>query len=145
MLLKILAVGKLKDRAVQARCDEYARRIGAYGKLEVCLLPDSTVAGEGAAFARALDRERGAAVIALSEEGREYTSMEFARKLGALDRKAVFLIGGPFGLAPEIRHRADELWSLSRLTFPHEIARLLLYEQLFRALNILHGGGYHNP
>ena len=71
--------------------------------------------------------------------------MKFAEVLGKFDRKVVFVIGGPYGLAPEIRVKADLLWSLSRLTFTHELARLLLFEQLFRAVNILHGGSYHNP
>ena len=57
----------------------------------------------------------------------------------------VFVVGGPYGLAPEVKQKADLLWSLSKLTFTHELARLLLFEQLFRAVNILHGGSYHNP
>ena len=81
----------------------------------------------------------------LSEEGRQFTSTEFAAKLGSFDRKIVFVIGGPCGLAPEVKQRADLLWSLSKLTFTHELARLLLMEQLFRATNILHGGSYHTP
>ncbi len=145
MLLKILVVGKLKDRAIQARCDEFAKWLGPYAKLEVRELPDSNVAAEGAALAKALERDRGAAIVVLSEEGREFSSVEFARKLGSFDRKVIFIIGGPYGIAPEIKQRADLVWSLSKLTFTHELARLLLFEQLFRAVNILHGGSYHNP
>ena len=145
MLIKVLVVGRLKDRAIQARCDEFAKWLGPYAKLEVQELPDSNVAKEGLAILKALERERGAALVALSEEGKEFTSVKFAEVLGKFDRKVVFVIGGPYGLAPEIRAKADLLWSLSRLTFTHELARLLLFEQLFRAVNILHGGGYHNP
>lgn len=145
MLIKVLVVGRLKDRAIQARCDEFAKWLGPYAKLEVQELPDSNVAKEGQAILKALERERGAALVALSEEGKEFTSVKFAEVLGKFDRKVVFVIGGSYGLAPEIRAKADLLWSLSRLTFTHELARLLLFEQLFRAVNILHGGSYHNP
>ncbi|MGF0038149.1 23S rRNA (pseudouridine(1915)-N(3))-methyltransferase RlmH [Victivallis vadensis] len=145
MLIKVLVVGRLKDRAIQARCDEFAKWLGPYAKLEVQELPDSNVAKEGQAILKALERDRGAALVALSEEGKEFTSVKFAEVLGKFDRKVVFVIGGPYGLAPEIRAKADLLWSLSRLTFTHELARLLLFEQLFRAVNILHGGSYHNP
>jgi ribosomal RNA large subunit methyltransferase H len=141
----VLVVGRLKDRAIQARCDEFAKWLGPYAKLEVQELPDSNVAKEGQAILKALERDRGAALVALSEEGKEFTSVKFAEVLGKFDRKVVFVIGGPYGLAPEIRAKADLLWSLSRLTFTHELARLLLFEQLFRAVNILHGGSYHNP
>ena len=145
MLINVLVVGRLKDRAIQARCDEFAKWLGPYAKLEVQELPDSNVAKEGQAILKALERDRGAALVALSEEGKEFTSVKFAEVLGKFDRKVVFVIGGPYGLAPEIRAKADLLWSLSRLTFTHELARLLLFEQLFRAVNILHGGSYHNP
>lgn len=145
MLFKVLAIGRIKDPAIRSRCAEFAKWLGPYAKIEICELPDSDMAGEGAAFARALERDRGAALVVLSEEGKEFTSVDFARKLGSFDRKVVFVIGGPWGIAPEIKQRADLLWSLSKLTFTHELARLLLLEQLFRAVNILRGGSYHNP
>ena len=145
MLLKLVFVGKLKDRAMQARCDEFAKWLSPYAKLEIVELPDSNVAKEGQAILKALEKERNSAVVVLSEEGREFTSAQFAEKLGSFDRKAVFVIGGPYGLAPEVKAQAELLWSLSKLTFTHELARLLLMEQLFRATNILHGGSYHNP
>ncbi len=144
MLIKVVVIGKLKDRAIEARCAEYAKWIGTSAKVEVRELPDSDVAKEGKAIQKELEHDRGAVVIALSEEGREFTSVEFAKQLGRFDRKLVFVIGGPYGLAPEIRARADLLWSLSKLTFTHELARLLLFEQLYRATNILRGGHYHN-
>ena len=143
MLVEILAIGKLKDRALQARCEEYLSWLGAYGKVRLELLPDSGKAREGVALLKRLEKERGARVIALAEEGREFASVELARHLATVQSKIVLVIGGPDGLAPEVKSRADELWSLSRLTFTHEIARLLVLEQLFRAQNILHGGHYH--
>ena len=79
-----------------------------------------------------------------AEDGKEYTSRQLAAKLGAIDRKIVLVIGGPYGLTPEVKARAEEVWALSKLTFTHEMARLLLSEQLFRAATILNGGSYHN-
>lgn len=144
MLIKVLAVGKLKDRALHARCEEYLKWISTYGKAELQELPDSNVQKEGQAILKALEKERGCVVV-LTEEGREFTSEKFAKWLGSQDCKVTFVIGGPYGLAPEVKQRATLLWSLSQLTFTHEMARFFLAEQLFRAGNILHGGKYHNP
>ena len=112
--------------------------------MEIVELPDSDVAREGKALLRELDRERSSCIIVLSEEGKLLTTEAFASRISAADRKIVFVIGGPFGLAPEVKARASLLWSLSPLTFTHELARLLLCEQLFRAVNILRGGPYNN-
>lgn len=143
MLIEILAVGKMKERALQARCEEYLSWLGVYGKIHLEIIADSDKEKEGVALLKRLEREKNARVIALAEEGREYTSVEFAHHLDAIQSKVVFVIGGPDGLSVEVKQRADELWSLSKLTFTHEMARFLLLEQLFRAENILHGGHYH--
>ncbi len=145
MLLKLIAVGRLKDRALAGKCADYIRRLTGGGrKFELVELPDSGVESEGDAMLRELDRERHSAIVVLTEEGREFSSLELAQWLRKLDRKAVFIIGGPFGIAPAVKRRADLLWSLSRLTFPHEIARLLCVEQLYRAADIARGGSYHH-
>lgn len=144
MHLKLLVVGKLKDRAMQSRCDEYLKWLGPYGKVELQELPDSTVEREGQMLLKSLEKERGFVVV-LSEEGREFTSQQLAVELGSKETRLTFVIGGPYGLAPEVKKRGDLLWSLSKLTFTHEMARLLLCEQLYRATTIQHGGKYHNP
>ena len=145
LLLKLILVGKLKDRAFQSRCDEYAKWLSPYAKLDVRILPDSTPAEEGKAICRELEKERSSTIVVLSEEGKQFTTEEFASHLARLDRKAVFVIGGPYGLDDAVKKRANLLWSLSSLTFTHEIARVLLFEQLFRCLNLNAGGHYHNP
>lgn len=144
MFLKAIVVGKLKDRFLQARCDEYAKWIGGYGKLEVRELPDSTTEKEGAAILKELEHDKGAFVICLTEEGRQFTSVDFSAYIQKIDRKVVFIIGGPYGISPTVKEKSNLLWSLSKLTFTHELARLLLFEQLFRAANIASGGHYHN-
>lgn len=143
MLLKIIAIGKLKDRGFQERCDEYAKWLRPYAKLEMRELPDSTPEKEGAAILKELEKDRNAHIIALSEEGVEYTSREFAAHIGKTDKKIVMIIGGPQGLAQPVKDKANTLMSMSRMTFTHEFARLILMEQLFRAANILNGGHYH--
>lgn len=144
MLMKAIVVGKLKDKMMQSRCDEYAKWIGSYAKLEVRELADSTPEQEGQAIIKELDKDRNAYVVVLSEEGREFTTRQFAEHLGQLDRKVIFVIGGPYGHSDAVKQRANLLWSLSKLTFTHELARLLLFEQLFRTLNLNAGGRYHN-
>ena len=91
-LFKVLVIGKLKDRLMQARCDEYAKWLGAYAKLEVKELPDSTMEKEGAALLKELEKEHGSFIVVLSEEGRQFTSEEFAEQLVKLDRKATIII-----------------------------------------------------
>ena len=144
MLLHIVAVGKVRSREIAALCAEFEKRLGAYAKLKITEVADSDPAGEGKAILRELDRERSARVVVLAEEGRTFTTAEFAKQLERCDTKVVFVVGGPFGIAPEVKARAKLLWSLSPLTFTHELARLLLLEQLYRALNFNAGGGYHH-
>ena len=144
MLLDLVVVGKLRSREISALCTEFTKRLGAYARLKVTELADSDPAAEGKAICRELDRARGAKIVVLSEEGKTFSTMEFAEYLKHCDTRVVFAVGGPFGLAPEVKARADLLWSLSPLTFTHEMARLLLVEQLYRALNFNAGGNYHH-
>ena len=144
MLLDIVAVGRMRSRELSALSAEFAKRLGAYARLKVTELADSDVAVEGRAICRELDRARGAKVVVHSEEGKLFSTADFAGFLEKCDTRVVFVVGGPFGLAPEVKARADLLWSLSPLTFTHEMARLLLLEQLYRASNYNAGGSYHH-
>ena len=144
MLLKVLVIGKLKDKNFQSRIVEYSKWLTQNNKIEILELPDSTKEKENELLLKHIEKENHAYIVALSEDGKELTSRELASKLGAIQQKIVFIIGGPYGLTPELKQRADFLWSLSKLTFTHEFARLILLEQLFRASNIQMGGSYHN-
>ena len=144
MLLDVVAVGRVRSREIAALTAEFTKRLGAYARLKVTELADSDVPGEGRAICREFDKTRGAKIVVLSEEGKLFSTSEFAAFLKRCDTRVVFAIGGPFGLAPEVKEKADLLWSLSPLTFTHEFARLLLFEQLYRALNFNAGGGYHH-
>ena len=92
---------------------------------------------------KALENERGWVVI-LDERGENITSVEFAEKLNACDRKIVLVIGGAFGFTDEVRKRADYLLALSKFTVTHEMARFFLVEQLYRACTIIAGKKYHH-
>ncbi|MBQ9788583.1 MAG: 23S rRNA (pseudouridine(1915)-N(3))-methyltransferase RlmH [Lentisphaeria bacterium] len=143
MLIKLVFVGKLKDKFMQARADEYIKWLRNGNKVEIIELADSTKEKEGEAIKKVLEKEKGFNIL-LTEEGKLFSSIKFAEYLGKIDKKIVFVIGGPYGLTEDVKKEADLLLSLSPLTFTHELARLLLSEQLFRASNILAGGSYHN-
>ena len=143
MLIKIIAVGRVKDPHYLAKINEFLTRLGSFGKVELVELKDDTVDKESAAILKTLQGERGF-VIVLDERGENVTSTEFAAKLGKCDCKIVLVIGGAFGFTDEVRARADWLLALSKMTVTHEMARLWLVEQLYRAGTILAGKKYHH-
>lgn len=142
MLIKIIAVGKVKEPALAQRCDAYIKWLSTRHKVEVIELRDSGKVSEGKAMLKLLDSSKQY-IVAMTEEGKLFRSSEFARFCNTIDKQLVFLIGGPDGLSNEVKTMAHLQWSLSPLTFPHEFARLLLTEQLFRASSINANGKYH--
>ena len=144
MQFDILCIGRLKDKAFEQRCQEYLKWIAPYARVRLTELPDAGKDKENAALLRHLEKTTGT-IIVLSEDGKSFTSRGFAAKLDSFSGSQItFVIGGPEGLNPEVKQKGNLLWALSELTFTHELARLLLCEQLFRAVNILRGGPYHN-
>ena len=141
----IIAVGKMKNRALSALCEDFIKRLRRQGKLELIELRDSDVEGEGVRILEALDKRSGAAVYVLGEEGTAYDTHQLADALALLrGRPAVFIVGGPYGLSDVVKARADQMMALSPLTFTHEIARMLLCEQLYRTVSIQTGSKYHH-
>ena len=139
---------------VREAWDDYARRLKprlpvtltelAPGRRVAGSRDDKAIAEEGRRLLAGLRRDDH--VVALDERGRQWTSLEYAgwladRQRGGRD--VSFLIGGPDGFAPEVRARADESWSLSRLTLPHALVRVVWIEQLYRAVTIQDGHPYH--
>lgn len=137
--IRVLAIGKVKRPWLLDGIAFYAKRLPG---LEVVELKDSTQAKEADAVRSA--RKPAERLVLLTEEGRKLDSLRFAEQLGdwASERVAL-VIGGADGHSPALRQEADALLSLSALTFPHELARLVLMEQLYRASTILQGGPYH--
>ncbi len=137
--IRVLAIGKVKRPWLLDGIAFYAKRLPG---LEVVELKDSNQAKEADAVRNA--RKPAERLVLLTEEGRKLDSLRFAEQLGdwASERVAL-VIGGADGHSPALRQEADALLSLSALTFPHELARLVLMEQLYRASTILQGGPYH--
>ena len=162
MNLDIICIGKLKEKYWTEAAAEYAKRLGRFCKVSVWELPESRLAdnaspaqeeavkeAEGKAIlakTEALGRQQ-AYVFALDPRGRELRSEDFAEKLAqiALNGKSrvVFVIGGSLGLSDEVRKAADELLSFSAMTFPHQLFRVMLLEQVYRACKINAGEKYH--
>jgi 23S rRNA (pseudouridine1915-N3)-methyltransferase len=142
--LVVLAVGKVKEPGLRDAIDDYVKRIERHFPLEEIELKDAPAPALRATFEKKLPAP--AHVVALDVAGRSMTSESWGR--GRESRatqgkgKVVFLIGGAEGLPPEIIARADEKLSLSAMTLPHRLARLLLVEQLYRAVTILRGEPY---
>ena len=142
-MIRVLAVGKLKDRRLSELTADYERRIRPLARLEIVELKDQTPEKE----ARQMLDRLGAAgghelVIALDERGEARNSRGLAEVLGG-HGSVTFLIGGADGLTDEVRRRSDQVLRLSQLTFTHEWARALLLEQIYRGLTILRGMPYH--
>lgn len=149
----VAAVGKMRARRWLAAQDEYLKRLKHYTTVELIEVKDSV--GRGLPDEQAMAREsqqllqaaaRAQRTILLDPAGRELTSPQLAEALQRWLEEAgemAFLIGGPLGFAPEAHDAAQETLSLSRLTFTHELARVIWLEQLYRAFTILHGEPYH--
>ena len=157
MNVTILAVGKLKEWFFEEGCAEYVKRLARYCILRVREAADEKAPEslspaqeeqvkdrEGKRLLSLLDPRDH--VIALTVTGKAYTSEGLAERMGALrdqGRNVSFLIGGSLGLSQEAVNRADEELSLSKLTLPHRLARLVLLEQLYRSFKILNHETYH--
>ncbi len=154
MRVRIIAVGTRMPAWVGAGCDEYLQRLRGALRVELVeIAPGTRAAHAGADRAmrdeatRLLGRiGRDDYVVALDERGRAFARLELAQWLGERlgdGRDLAFLIGGPDGFADEVRARAQLVWSLSRLTLPHALARVVVAEQLYRAHTVLAGHPYH--
>lgn len=152
MKVHVISVGKRHDPLFVAGIEDYSQRVAYAMPLEWDLLPPS---GKDEPQARL---EESAAILArlkqndvvwlLDERGEQYGSLAIASKLDVLQNQAVqrlvIVIGGAYGVDDQLRQRADLVWSLSKLVFPHQLVRLILAEQLYRATQINRGSGYHH-
>ena len=156
--ITILCVGKLKEKFYLDATAEYAKRLSRYCKLDILELPESRIPEEPspAQIQQALDAEaaaitaklpKGGALVALCIEGTPCSSEEMSRKMQQLavsgKTQLTFLIGGSVGLSESLKCRADWKLSMSPMTFPHHLARVMLLEQIYRAFQIRQGTKYH--
>jgi len=143
MRIGMLAVGKVKERFTQEWIDEFLKRLSQYCRIDVDEIKESTPQKEGVEVLRKIKDDDY--VIALDIKGKSLGSEQFAQllKQKTMERHVLFIIGGPDGWSQDVLKRANERISLSAMTFTHQIARMLLLEQIYRAMTILHGGQYH--
>ena len=141
----LICVGKLKSSAITSMVTAYQERIQRNGKIESITVPDSTIESESQRILEHLSKRNHAKVFVLAEEGQSMSSKAFSKELEALrGQHAIFVIGGAYGLSDSVKQSADVLLSLSKMTVTHELAQLLLNEQLFRAVSIMTGSKYHH-
>ena len=157
MAFTVVAVGKLKEKFYADAAAEYCKRLSRYCKIEVTELPETRLPEDPspAEIKRALAAEanairqklEGGAVVAMCIEGQTCSSEALSKKLAAFalegKSKVTFLIGGSFGLDETLKKQADWRLSMSPMTFPHHLARVMLLEQIYRACQIAEGTRYH--
>lgn len=155
MNITIICVGKLKERFWVDACNEYLKRLKPYAQINIKEIPDVDPAKAGG-IAGSLEREGAAIVAALPDrahvfllaiQGKQRTSEEFSARLDqlALQGKSdiAFVIGGSDGVNDAVRKRANETFSFGSITLPHNLARVVLLEQIYRAFKISRGEPYH--
>lgn len=152
MRLRFVWVGKTRNEHLRALCDEYLKRLKRFARFELLEVRESAQQSKEAGIEEEGRRILGglhadALVVLLDVEGREWSSEELASQVekwqasGSV-KEVAFVIGGHRGVSAEVRQRAATHWSLSRLTLTHEMARVLLLEQVYRAYTIIHGLPY---
>ena len=155
--IRIVCVGRLKERFYHDAASEYLKRLSGYCRIEVAELAECRIQGgpSDSQVMRALEKEAAAIernllatarTVALCVEGREMTSRELSGMLAALAGGGMprinFIVGGSYGLHKGIKAKADTALSMSKMTFPHNLARVMLLEQLYRAFTIIEGMKY---
>lgn len=158
MKITILCVGKIKETFYRDAAAEYTKRLSRYCKLEIVEVADEkTPEDAGVATVRVILEKEGerlkkhlkddAFVCALAIDGKQMDSVEFAAKMEAIGMGGgshiIFLIGGSLGLCDDLRKRADINLSFSAMTFPHQLMRVILLEQIYRSYRIIHHEPYH--
>ena len=158
MRITIVCVGKVKEKYFTGAIDEYSKRLSRYCKLEIVEVPDEkTPDGASEAVNQQIKEKEGrrildkipedAYVMVLAIEGKQPDSVELSQKIEKLgirgESHIVFVIGGSLGLSSEVMKRANEAISFSRMTFPHQLMRVILLEQVYRAYRIMNNEPYH--
>jgi len=156
--LTVICVGKLKESYLQSGVAEYVKRIGKFAKIDIIELPDekNPALESEASVSKILDIEGDAILSKIPKDGYVVTleidgDMLSSEALAAFidqttqfqSNRIVFIIGGSLGLSEHVKKRADKALSFSKMTFPHQLMRLILTEQLYRSLSILNHSSYH--
>lgn len=156
MTISLIVIGKLKEEYLRNACAEYIKRLGRYctfelHELDECRLSDSPSDKEIAAALRKeaeqIKKYAKGMIVPMCIEGKQLTSPELSEKITSAgvggQSTVTFIIGSSFGLDPEIKAMGTLKLSMSKMTFPHQLARVMLLEQIYRAFQIAEGGKYH--
>ncbi|MBR4513317.1 MAG: 23S rRNA (pseudouridine(1915)-N(3))-methyltransferase RlmH [Lachnospiraceae bacterium] len=158
MKISICCVGKIKEAYLKAAIEEYSKRLSRYCKLELVEVADEKTNERSTETEDAIIKDKegerllkrideGAYVIALAIDGESLSSEDLANRLDKLgvsgESHIVFVIGGSIGLSEEVLRRADMKLSFSKMTFPHQLMRVILLEQIYRSYRIINGEPYH--
>ena len=147
--MKIICVGKVKEKFFVDAMNEYSKRISKYTKLEIIEIPDES--NESIAMKKEGEKilskiKDNDYVVTLEIEGNSLTSLEFAKKIDNnfnSNKNLTFVIGGSYGLDESVKSRSDYKLSFSKFTFPHQLFRVILLEQIYRAYKIKYNENYH--
>lgn len=150
-MIKIITVGQIKEQYLKDAIEEYKKRISKYTNLEIIELKDEGLVEEEKSIkleAEKIEKQLNDKdyIITLEIEGKEYTSPEFAEKLRTIqieNSNITFIIGGSYGLADSIKNKAKMHLSFSKMTFPHQLFRVILLEQIYRSFKIINNESYH--
>lgn len=158
MKITVIAVGKLKERYLRDGCDEYLKRLGAYSRVNIVEISEERCSENPsrAEIEAVKDKEgkriiskipKGAFVVPMCIEGEQMSSEDFSRRIEEISIKGfgeiVFIIGGSFGMSDEVKSLGGLKLSFGRMTLPHQLMRMILLEQIYRAFSILNNGKYH--
>ena len=152
----LLVVGRTVEQHYITAINDYIERTKRYISFDMEVIPElkntkslteeQQKEKEGELICKFL--QSGDVVVLLDENGKEFGSVEFAswmeKKMANVNKRLIFIIGGPYGFSPKVYQTAHEKISMSKMTFSHQMIRLIFTEQLYRAMNILHGGPYHH-
>ena len=150
-MIKIITVGSIKEKYLKDAIDEYTKRLKKYTSIELIEVKDEGIVEESKAISLEAEKIRKYLntkdyIITMEIEGKQLTSPEFAEKINQIqieNSNIVFIIGGSYGLSDEIKNMAKFHMSFSKMTFPHQLFRVLLLEQIYRAFKILNNESYH--
>lgn len=143
-MIKIICVGKIKEQYLKDAILEYKKRISKYHKLEIIELPDNSIEEEGNAILKVINDKDY--VITLEIEGQMIDSIEFSNRIEKIfieHSNITFIIGGSDGLSDKIKAISNFKLSFSKMTFPHQLFRVILLEQIYRAFKIMKNETYH--
>ena len=158
MKITLITVGKIKEKYLEQAIAEYSKRLSRYCKLEIIQVADEKTPDGASPLVEEQIKEKegqrilshikdGMYVIALAIQGNMLTSEELAQKMDTLGisgvSHAAFVIGGSLGLSEQVLNRADYQLSFSKMTFPHQLMRVILLEQIYRSYRIISGAPYH--